>query len=140
MSLPLRRHELLRRVHSPSSSQAHANFYAKLCVFTRDPPVAVASHLSHNLAVDFVLQGVVLGGRTKDLVSQLYRVASVMGVVAHIPQDRWQEKVKEQSKILDYIFKRRSFLHGAHVDVGKDANGKTTDQNGAGWWIWNNKE
>lgn len=93
------------------------------CVFTRDPPVAVASHLSHNLAVDFVLQGVVLGGRTKDLVSQLYRMASVMGVVAHIPQDRWQEKVKEQSKILDYIFKRRSFLHGAHVNVGKDANG-----------------
>lgn len=38
------------------------------CVFARDPPVAVASHLFHNLAVDLVLQGVVLGGRAKDLV------------------------------------------------------------------------
>lgn len=78
-------------------------------MFTRDPPVAVAGHLPHNLAVDFVLQVVVLGGRAKDLVSQLYRMASVMGVVAHIPQDRWEEKVKEFSGILNYVFKQRSF-------------------------------
>lgn len=65
-------------------------------MFARGAPVAVASHLSHNLAVDLVLQGLVLGGRAKDLVSQLTRMASVFGgVVAHIPQDGWQEKVKE---------------------------------------------
>lgn len=101
-----------------------ANLHAKQRVFTRDPPVAVAGHLSHDLAVDFILQGVVLGGRAKDLVSQLYRIASVMGVVAHVPQDRWQEKVKEFSGILNDIFKRRSFHHGARVNVGKEAKGK----------------
>lgn len=62
-------------------------------VLAGDAPVAVASHLSHYLAVDLVLQGVVLGGRAKDLVSQLYRMASVLDrVVAHISQDGWQEK------------------------------------------------
>lgn len=104
-------------------------------MFAWNPPVGVASHLSHNLAVDFVLQGVVLGGQTKDLVSQLYRMASVMGVVTHIPQDRWQEKVKEQLKILDYIFKRRSFLHGAHMNVGKDANGKKMQKVHRPWMV-----
>lgn len=89
----------------------YANVHANLCVFTRGgSPVAVASHLSHNLAVDFVLQGVVLGGRAKDLVSQLYCMASVIdGVVAHIPQDRWQERVKELLEIFNDIFKQRSF-------------------------------
>lgn len=96
-----------------------ANLHAKLRVFTRDPPVAVAGHLSHDLAVDFILQAVVLGGRAKDLVSQLYRIASVMGVVAHVPQDRWQEKVKEFSGILNDIFKQRSFPHGTRVNVGE---------------------
>lgn len=62
-------------------------------MFAGDPPVAVASHLFHYLAVDLVLQGVVLGGRAEDLISQLDRMASVLGgVVTHIPQDGWQEK------------------------------------------------
>lgn len=53
-------------------------------------PAVVASHLSHNLAVDLVPQDFVLGGWTKDLVSQLsHRIASVFdGVVAHVLQDR----------------------------------------------------
>lgn len=102
-----------------------ANLHAKLRVFTRDPPVAVAGHLSHDLAVDFILQGVVLGSRAKDLVSQLYGIAGVMGVVAHVPQDRWQEKVKEFSGILNDIFKRRSCHHGARVNVGKAAKRQT---------------
>lgn len=62
-------------------------------VFAGHPPVAVASHLFHYLTVDLVLQGVVLGGRAEDLVGQLDRMASVLGgVVAHVPQDGWQEK------------------------------------------------
>lgn len=66
-------------------------------VLAGDPPVDVAGHLSHYLAVDLVLQGVVLGGRAKDLVGQLRRMASVFGgVVAHIPQDGWPGKVKER--------------------------------------------
>lgn len=66
------------------------------CTLARHPPVAVAGHLFHNLAVDLVLQGVVLGGRAKDLVSQLCGMASVFdGVVAHIPQDGWRQRVKE---------------------------------------------
>lgn len=70
-------------------------------VFAGDPPGAVASHLSHNLAVDLVLQAIVLGGRAKDLVSQLYGMAGVFGgVVAHIPQDGWREEVKDEFKIL----------------------------------------
>lgn len=60
-------------------------------------PAVVASHLSHNLAVDLVLQDFVLGGWTKDLVSELYRVASVFdGVVAHVLQDRWQTGLRTQ--------------------------------------------
>lgn len=52
-------------------------------------PAVVASHLSHNLAVDLVLQDFVLGGWTEDLFSQLYRMARVFdGVVAHVLQDR----------------------------------------------------
>lgn len=49
----------------------------------------VASHLSHNLAVDLILQDFMLDGWAKDLVSQLYRLASLFdGVVAHVLQDR----------------------------------------------------
>lgn len=84
---------------------------SRVCL-RRDPPVAVAGHLPHDLAVDLILQGVVLGGRAKDLVSQLYGIAGVMGVVAHVPQDRWRQKVKEFSGILN------------DMNVGKEAKRK----------------
>lgn len=62
---------------------------------TEGAPVVVVGHLSHNLAVDLVLQSFMLGGWTKDLVCQLYRTASLFdGVVAHVLQDRLDE-VKE---------------------------------------------
>lgn len=82
--------------HHIDSFKSNVNVGKSSCkngVFAGDPPVAVASHLFHYLAVDLVLQGVVLGGRAEDLVGQLDRMASVLGgVVTHIPQDGWQEK------------------------------------------------
>lgn len=87
-------------------------------MFAGDPPVAVASHLFYYLAVDLVLQGVVLGGRAEDLVGQLDRMASVLGgVVTHIPQDGWQEK-RLRSKI--------------HSDK---KNWKSSERSDVRWWI-----
>lgn len=55
----------------------------------RELPVIVAAHLSHNLAVDLILQSFMLGGWTEDLVSQLDGTASMFdGVITHILQDR----------------------------------------------------
>lgn len=51
-------------------------------------PVAVGSHLSHDLAVNFIAQFFMLCGWTKDLVGQLYGTADMFdGVVAHVLQD-----------------------------------------------------
>lgn len=54
-----------------------------------EAPVVIAGHLSHYLAVDLILQSFMLGGWTKDLVSQLYWTTNLLdGVVAHVLQDR----------------------------------------------------
>lgn len=52
-------------------------------------PVVVAGQLSHNLAVDLILQSFMLSCWTEDLVGQLHRTADMFdGVISHILQDR----------------------------------------------------
>lgn len=68
-------------------------FLIILCAL-KGAPAGVAGHLSHNLTVDLIPQGFMLGGWTKDLLSQLYGTASMFdGVVAHVLQDRWRLKL-----------------------------------------------
>ena len=52
-------------------------------------PVVVAGHLLHDLAVDLISQGLVLGGRAEDLVGQVQTALHLLGgVVPHVLQDR----------------------------------------------------
>lgn len=62
---------------------------------TEAAPVVVVGHLSHDLAVDLVLQSLVLRGWTEDLVRQLHGAAGMFdGVVAHVLQDRCRHMLR----------------------------------------------